>query len=147
MKLTTSQHMNNLICTIKVARPVSEQGQLQPRCHSENGLLTNTNFPCSTIYPEVSSLARLTLKCLWSENYFDIISKFNDWNTQFQNFRCLQQKMLILRSGKVELFYLQKLTWSAIADAWQVLVNILKVSQVPVMHLLLLTTSRQPVTT
>ena len=33
--MPTSSHENNLICTIKTARSVSKQGQLQPRCHSE----------------------------------------------------------------------------------------------------------------
>ena len=32
----------------------------------------------------------LQIKCLWSEKFFDVISKSNVWNTQFQNLRCLR---------------------------------------------------------
>ena len=59
---------------------------------------------------EENTLTNSVLKCSWSENGFDTISKSNIWNTQFQNFRCLQWKLLILQARKVELFYLQK--WS-----------------------------------
>ena len=61
------------------------------------------------------------LKCLWSENFFDIILKYNVWNTQFQNLRCLRYKLLILRVGKVELFHLQKWSgdWNRIYWLWR----------------------------
>ena len=32
----------------------------------------------------------LQIKCLWSEKFFDVISKSNVWNTQFQNLRYLR---------------------------------------------------------
>ena len=32
-----------------------------------------------------SAFSSLILKCLWSENFFHIIWKYNIWNTQFQN--------------------------------------------------------------
>ena len=62
------------------------------------------------LYPLTNENAGSRME-IWSENIFNIISKSNVWNTQFQNFRLLQYKLMILRARKVELFYLQKWSW------------------------------------